>query len=58
MKSVLITFDQAYYERIMRCSTVWDAVVLHTSKKCRDVVRKQAIRISEAMPGQVCARLS
>ena len=58
MKSVLITFDQAYYERIMRYSTVWDVVVLRTLRKYRDVVRKQAIRISEAMPGQVCARLS
>ena len=48
MKSVLITFDQAYY----------DVVALRTLRKCRDVVRKQAIRISEAMPGQVCARLS
>ena len=47
MKSVLITFDQAYYERIMRCSTVWVVVALHTLRKCRDVVRKQAIRISE-----------
>ena len=23
MKSVLITFDQAYYERIIACWTVW-----------------------------------
>ena len=45
MKSVLITF-------------VWVVVALHTLRKYRDVVRKQAIRISEAMPGQVCARLS
>ena len=58
MKSVLITFDQAYYERIMALLDRLGCRGLHTLKKYRDVVRKQAIRISEAMPGQVCARLS
>ena len=58
MKSVLITFDQAITNESWRYSTIWDVVVLRTLRKYRDVVRKQAIRISEAMPGQVCARLS
>lgn len=58
MKSVLITFDQAYYERIMALLDRLGCVALHTLRKYRDVVRKQAIRISEAMLGQVCARLS
>ena len=53
MKSVLITFDQAYYERIMALLDRLTVVALHTLKKYRDVVRKQAIRISEAMPGPV-----
>ena len=41
MKSVLITFDQAYSNESWRCSTVWVVVALHTLKKYKDVVRKQ-----------------
>ena len=58
MKSVLITFDQAYYERIIACSTVWVAVVSHISREYRDADRRQATPISEAMPGRVCVRPS
>ena len=58
MKSVLITFDQAYYERIMALLDRLGCRGFTYLEKYRDVVQKQAIRISEAMPGQVCARLS
>ena len=58
MKSVLITFDQAYYERIMRCSTVWVAADLLTSKRYRDVAPRLVTHILEAMHGLVCVRLS
>lgn len=58
MKSVLITFDQAYYERIIALLDRLGCRGFTYLEKCRDVVRKQAIRISEAMLGQVCARLS
>ena len=58
MKSVLITFDRAYYERIMALLDRLGCRGFTYLEKYRDVVRKQAIRISEAMPGQVCARLS
>ena len=49
MKSVLITFDQAYYERI---------IALLDRLGCRDVVRRPVIRISAATPGPVCVRPS
>ena len=51
MKSVLITFDQAYYERIM---------ALLDRLGCRGFTYLEKVqgRGSEAMLGQVCARLS
>lgn len=58
MKSVLITFDQAYYERIMALLDRLGCRGFTYLEKYRDVVQRQAIRISEAMPGQVCVRLS
>ena len=58
MKSVLITFDQAYYERIMALLDRLTAGALHTLKRCRDVAQRQAIRTSVVMPGPVCVRLS
>ena len=35
------------------CSTVWDVVASPTLRKCRDVVRRRATRISEVTPGTV-----
>lgn len=58
MKSVLITFDQAYYERIMLCWTVWVVGASPIWSVCRDVVRRPVIRISAATPGLVCVRPS
>ena len=52
MKSVLITFDQAYFERI---------IALLDRLSCRGFTyleRRQAIPTSAAMPGPVCVRPS
>ena len=56
MKSVLITFDQAYYERIMSLLDRLGCRGFTYLRKCRDVVRRRATRISEVTPGLVCAR--
>ena len=52
MKSVLITFDQAYYERIM---------ALLDRLNCRGFTYLEKVQgrgTSAAMPGPVCVRLS
>ena len=55
MKSVLITFDQAYYERIM---ALLDRLNCRGFTYLENVAQRQAIRTSAAMPGPVCVRLS
>ena len=53
MKSVLITFDQAYYERIMALLDVWGCRgFTYLEKSTGTWFENRAIRISEAMPGQ------
>ena len=58
MKSVLITFDQAYYERIMALLDRLGCRGLLTSKRYRDVAPRLVTHILEAMHGLVCVRLS
>ena len=59
MKSVLITFDQAYYERIMALLDRLNCRGFYIfGKRCRDVVQRQVIRTSAAMPGLACVLLS
>ena len=57
MKSVLITFDQAYYERIMALLDRLGCRGFTYLEKYRDVVQRQAIRISEAMPASMCSAI-
>ncbi len=56
MKSVLITFDQAYYERIMALLDRLNCRGFTYLERC--MAQRQAIRTSAVMPGPVCVRLS
>lgn len=58
MKSVLITFDQAYYERIMALLDRLGCRGFTYLERCRDVAPRLVTRILEAMHGLVCVRLS
>ena len=58
MKSVFITFDQAFYERIFGiCSTVKTVVGSAIGSKYRDVEVSRASLITAVMHGRVCVRL-
>lgn len=58
MKSVLITFDQAYYERIMSLLDRLGCRGFTYLEKVQGRGSKTATRISEVTPGLVCARPS
>ncbi len=58
MKSVLITFDQAYYERIMALLDRLGCRGFTYLEKVQGRGSKTGDRTSAAMPGPVCVRLS
>ena len=58
MKSVLITFDQAYYERIMALLDRLNCRGFTYLEKVQGRGQRQVIRTSAAMPGLACALLS
>ena len=58
MKSVLITFDQAYYERIMALLDRLGCRGFTYLEKVQGRGSKTVTHILEAMHGLVCVRLS
>ena len=53
MKSVFITFDQAFFERIMALLAT-TAVASAIGSRYRGVVPSRVSRITAAMPGPAC----
>lgn len=58
MKSVLITFDQAYYERIIALLDRLGCRGFTYLERVQGRGSKTVIRISAATPGLVCVRPS
>ena len=57
MKSVFITFDQAFYERILALLDRQTVVGSAIGSKYRDVEVSRASLITAVMHGRVCVRL-
>ena len=57
MKSVFITFDQAFFERIMALLDRQGCRGFSYCSKCRDVAARRESRIMAVTHGPVCALL-